>query len=503
MYKNTIKEIMLNFFITISLGILSFCLNSIFSKSLGSENLGLMRLFTQLVAYLNLAEMGVGTATAYALYKPLSENNFFKASIVINTIEKLYDKIFYAIIILGTSLIFILPFFNDSIILKSLIPVYWMIYVLNTAISYKFAKYSILFTANQEYKYVRLVQGLTKILVVTLQIISLLKIKSFLIFALLMSLENIFQYIFYKKHYLKKYNYIQKTKEKDLTIGKNIFNLFWHKLGGVIIFNTDYIVISKFLSLNAVGIYSSYMLIIGMLNTIIMTVLNVINPRVGNFIAKNSKNEIFKLWERLNIILIFVGTILTIGTFLNIDLFISLWMGQNYIYDKKIISLLMINLFILLTRGITDIFKNNSGFYDDVYLPILESLINLIISIILVIHIGIAGVIIGTLFSNILIIYLWSPILIFRRCFEKKGLDYLKKLFKNMMIVIFDVFLCIVFIKNLSLESSLNWKNFILNVIKSGMSILLISFAIFLFHEDFRENIRLLVRALKLKLKRG
>lgn len=503
MNKNIFKEIRINFLITFGVGILSFYLNSIFSEKLGSENLGLMRLFTQLIAYLNLAEMGVGTATAYALYKPLAEKNFLKASAIVNTIEILYNKIFYAIIIIGASLVFVLPFFNKSINLKSLIPIYWLIYVVNTAFSYKFAKYSILFTANQEYKYVRLIQGISKIIVILLQIITLIKLKSFLIFVILINVENILQYTLYKKHYLKNYEYIKKTKEKDISIGKNIFNLFWHKLGGVIIFNTDYIIISKFLSLNAVGIYSSYMLIIGMLNTITMTMLNVINPRIGKFIAQKSKEEIFKLWKNLNILLVFVGTILTIGTFINIDSFIFLWMGENYIYDKKIISLLMINLFILLTRGITDIFKNNSGFYDDVYLPILESLLNLIISIILVIRIGIAGVIIGTVFSNILIIYLWSPILVFRRCFEKKGLDYLKKLLQNMLVVIFDIFICTIFIKKLNLEFSLNWKIFIINLVKSGLMISIISFIIFLFHQDFRENIKLLGNTLKIKLKRS
>lgn len=503
MYKNIIKEVGINFVITFGLGILSFYLNKVFSDSLGSENLGLMRLFTQLIAYLNLAEMGVGTATAYSLYKPFAEKNYFKVSIVVNTIENLYNKVFYGIVIGGIAVTFLLPFLSNSITIKSIVLVYWLIYVLNTALSYKFAKYSILFTANQEYKYVRLVQGLVKIIITLLQIISLIKIKSFLIFTLLISLENILQYIFYKKHYLKNYNYIKKTEEKDLSIRKNIFNLFWHKLGGVIIFNTDYIIISKFISLTAVGVYSSYMLIIGMLNTIVMTILNVINPKIGNFIAQKSKNEIFSLWKSLNIMLVFIGTILTVGTFINIDSFIFLWMGEDYIYDKKIIILLMINLFILLTRGITDIFKNNSGFYDDVYLPIIESLLNLVVSIILVINMGIAGVIIGTIVSNILIIYLWSPILIFKRCFDKEGIDYLKKLLQNILSVYVSSFICVNFLKKLNLDISLNWKIFILNVIKSGLIISVISIVVFLFHKDFRENTKLLLNILKSKLKRS
>ncbi|MGL6132119.1 MAG: lipopolysaccharide biosynthesis protein, partial [Fusobacteriaceae bacterium] len=401
MYKNFFKETGINFIITIGIGLLSFWMNSTFAQNLGSENLGLMRLFTQLIAYLNLAEMGVGTATAFSLYKPLSSKDNYKISVILNTIQKLYSKICYIILIVGFGLALLLPTFNNKISINSIVLVYWLIYVLNTALSYKYAKYPILYTADQNFKYVRLVQGLAKILVVIFQIIVLIYFKSFILFVLLISFENIIQYIFYKKYYLKNYKNIIVTKEIDSTIKKNIFNLFWHKLGGVIIFNTDYIVISKFISLEAVGIYSTYILVINMLTTILMTVLNVVNPKIGSFIAQNNKKSIYELWKKLNIIIIFIGNVFVLITYLNINSFIFLWMGKNFIYGKEMIILLMVNLFIQLTRGITDSFKNNSGFYDDIHLPIIESFLNLTCSIVLVKYIGIKGVVIGTIISNV------------------------------------------------------------------------------------------------------
>ena len=88
------KEIFLNFIITFSISIFSFFINKYFIFYLGIESLGLMKLFTQLLAYLNLAEIGLASASTYALYKPLAEKNYKQISIVINTITLLYNKIF-------------------------------------------------------------------------------------------------------------------------------------------------------------------------------------------------------------------------------------------------------------------------------------------------------------------------------------------------------------------------------------------------------------------------
>ena len=123
------------------------------------QNLGLMKLFTQLLAYLNLAEIGLASASTYALYKPLAEKNYKQISIVINTITSLYNKIFLFILMVGLFLNPIIPFFIKDKIIDKNIYLYWSLYVISTALSYSFVKYSVLFTADQKFGFVRLVQG--------------------------------------------------------------------------------------------------------------------------------------------------------------------------------------------------------------------------------------------------------------------------------------------------------------------------------------------------------
>lgn len=162
-----------------------------------------------MIAYLSLAELGLGTASTYVLYKPLAEKNLEKINIVVSTIESIYKKIALFVLIVGLVLNPIIPFFiKDSSLTKD-IYLYWSLYVLNTSLSYGFAKYSVLFTANQEFEIVRIIQGISRIISQGLQILILLKYQSFVGFIFLLILENIVQYIFYKN-----YSYIKKLKKE-------------------------------------------------------------------------------------------------------------------------------------------------------------------------------------------------------------------------------------------------------------------------------------------------
>ena len=486
------KEIFLNLIITIGISITLFLVNRYFAFYLGMKNLGLMKLFTQLLAYLNLAEIGLASASTYALYKPLAEKNYNQISIVINTITSLYNKIFLFILLVGLLLNPIIPFFIKDKIIDKNIYFYWSLYVISTALSYSFVKYSVLFTADQKFGFVRLIQGGSRIFCQTLQILVIIKLQSFLIFILLLILDNIIQYIFYKIYYKKYYSYIFKTEIKDKSIIKNLKNLFWHKIAGLIVFNTDLILISKFISLEIVGIYASCQMIIQMIMTIINIVLNVLRPKIGKFIAENNKEKVFNYWKNLNILFLGVSIIFSFCTYKLTNSFIILWLGEKFILPKLTVFLIMINLFIQCFRGVMEIFKDGSGFFDDIQLPISEAVINFVLSIILVRYIGLNGIVIGTIVSNILIIYIARPIIVFKRCFDKDIKDYIKIYGNYLILIIISILSCNFILKFISLKVVNSWFDWIINGIIVGSITFVIIFIIFLSNKDFRDNILLL-----------
>ncbi|MEE0138206.1 lipopolysaccharide biosynthesis protein [Fusobacterium ulcerans] len=494
MNKIFIREIWINFIITIFTSLFSFIINKYFANYMGIEKLGLMKLFTQIMAYLNLVDMGIASASTYALYEPLYKKNIERISIIINTITSLYNKVFFFIIIIGLLINPIIPFFIKDNIFSKEIYLYWSLYVINTAITYLFVKYSILFTANQEFLYVRVVQGMSKIFYQILQIIVIIKIHSFFLFIFLLISDNVTQYIFYKYHYKKYYSHIIKTHEKDKSIGENLKNLFWHKIAGLVVFNTDLILISKFISLEIVGIYASYQMIEQMILTILSIILNVLRPMIGKYIAIHTKEEIYDYWKKLNISFLLISIVFSYCTYYLINGFVSLWLGRSYILSDMTVLLICINLFIRCFRGVTDIFKDGSGFFDDIHLPIAEAAINFVSSLILVFYLGLNGVIIGTILSNVLIICIAKPLLVFKRCFNKDYKKYIKVYGNYLLLIMFSLILSKFLLNYIPILEIYTWVDWLKKAVLITSIISTITLVIFLFSKDFRESIAVIRR---------
>ena len=366
---------------------------------------------------------------------------------------------------------------------------YWVLYVLNTVSTYLFIKYIILFTANQEFIFVRFIQSVSKIFFQILQIIFIIKFHSFFLYIMLLILDNLIQWAFFRKHYRKKYSYIKKTKEKYEGIKNDIKNLFWHKIGGLVVSNTDLILISKFTNLKIVGIYASYQLIIQALLTIINIFLNVLSPKIGKYISEHTKNESYYCFRKYNVLFCFISIVFTYCTFILIDSFIVLWLGDTFILKKITLKLICFNLGVSLFRGNLDIFKSGAGFFDDIKAPILESIINLFTSIILGIKLGLDGVIIGTIISNIIVILIYKPILVFERCFNKNIKNYIEIYVNYLLLTIISLFICNFILKLISLKIVNIWYDWLINAIIVGSITFIVIFIIFFSNKDFRKII--------------
>lgn len=484
------KEIILNFIFTLLTSIIMFFQNKYFVEYMGIETLGIMKLFSQLLQYLNIVEMGLGSASTFSLYKPLTEKNYEQVSIILSTIKSIYNKIALLLFCLGILVTPILPFFMKVKSFDKVIYIYWILYVLNTVSTYLFIKYVVLFTANQEFIYVRFIQSLSKFIYQILQIWLIIKYHSFLIFIILLILDNLTQYILFKRYFNKNYSFIYSTKKKYKGLNRDIKNLFWHKIGILVVFNTDLILISKFGSIEVVGIYANYQLVVQMITTVINIVVNVIRPKIGKYIAINSKEKIYKLFKKINIIFLLIGIIFSYCTYILINYFISLWIGKEYTLSNLSVQLICINIFTMCFRVILDTFKDGSGFFDDIQCPILESIINLVFSIILGIKYGLNGIIMGTIISNISIILIYKPILTFKRCFNQELKEYVKVYGNYLILIIISLLSLNKIIKIFIVDEINSWLNWILYSIKISIFTSIVLSIVFLLSKEFRSILK-------------
>ncbi len=502
MKKDILKGVVVTNIILVVIAILKIYTNRFFVLNLGLEKLGLIKLFEQILGYLSLTELGLGSASTFALYKPLANGDYKRVKEILYTIQKLYTKIIYLFLGLGALATFILPFIIKNIVIDYTIVLYWLMYLTSSALSYFMAKYIILYNADRRVNFVKISQGIVIILLNALQLISLIIFKSLFVFILLITMSNILRIIIFKRYYRRYYSFLDSISSDgfiiDRSIIKNVKQIFVHKVCYVIAFNTDLIVISSFVSLKMVGLYASYLTITMMILSFVGNFNSIIKPHIGRFIAISTKNDIYKRFKEINILYLFSAIILGISVYNLIQPFMRIWINNKF-NDNSIIVLLSLSLSLLIYRECLEIFKMGSGFFSDIHLPIIESLLNLVISIVLVRYIGVLGVIIGTVTSEVIVYLSFKPILTYRECFDKSFIVYLRDYSKYIMYSIVSVVVSQLIINGLNL----NIKSF-LDFIISGFIIVILLFfingLIFITNKEFRKQVFYSINIIKNKI---
>ncbi|MDH5092756.1 hypothetical protein GNF79_06655 [Clostridium perfringens] len=441
----------MNFIFYIFNIVFSFISRSFFIRILGADINGLNSLYMSLIGFLNVAELGVGAAVGYSLYEPLSKKKYFKINDIMILFKYYYINIAKIILILGSVLSLFLKFLVKGQVNINLAYIYYFLYLINCSISYLFTYKQTLIIADQKQYKIAYVLNTTKIMKMIVQCILLYVTKSFFVWILLEILFNLLGMILvnhkinleYKNNITYKSNKsIKIIKNENFRIGKNIRNVFFHKLAGFVVGQTDAILISIFSNLKETGIYTNYIMIISALTGLLGTVIGSVMPSIGNLIAEESKEKSYKIFKKLYLLDNLLAGFISFGVYKLINEFIIFWVGKEYLFSNYIVMILVINLYIQISRGTVDRFKDGFGIYWDVFAPIIESIINLIFSLLLAWKFGIVGIFIGTIISNIVIVELWKPYIVFKEGFNIKISNYVKQkldiLTKNILIILFS-----------------------------------------------------------------
>ncbi|EAS0610783.1 hypothetical protein E9370_22740, partial [Salmonella enterica] len=217
--------------------------------------------------------------------------------------------------------------------------IYWAFFVINTSLTYSYAKHSTLLTANQQYSVVRKIQGGGKILIIALQILLLVTTHNFLLYLLVETIGVIVQYFIFKNIINNDIHFKvvpQSISDDEKTTLKNelkikIKNMFFHKIGGVLVLNTDYLLVSKFLNLSYVTIYGSYMMVFQVVTVLMSSFVNAITASVGNFLINQNDDEVTSIAKQFNTVFIALATFISLNMYFLVNDFITSWIGEKFI----------------------------------------------------------------------------------------------------------------------------------------------------------------------------
>lgn len=423
--------------------IISFIARIIFVKFLSDEYLGLNGLFTNLLTMLSLVELGVGSALVYSLYKPLADGDNEKVKSLMDLYRKAYNIIGGVVLIIG---ILFIPFYRyliSEVPSISHLDFIYILFVLNTAISYFYSYKRSLIICDQKRYIATIYRYVFYFLLNVFQIIVLFLTHNYILYLITQVvftwLENICISIKADRMYpyLKDKN-IKKLDKKELnTISKNVRAMLFHKIGGVVVNSTDNILISKLVGLIAVGMYSNYYLITSALDTITAQFFNAITASVGNLGACTNSKKVKETFNTTFFLNYLIYGVITVCLLILFNPFIEVWLGKKYLFDFGVVLVITICFYLKGIRKTCLTFKDALGlFWQDRYKPIIESIINLVASIILGIRYGVLGIFMGTIISTVTTSLWIEPYVLYKYYFKENIIDYLYRFIKYTLVVV-------------------------------------------------------------------
>lgn len=464
--KNVLGSFISSFF-SIVVGLIA---QKLFLKILGTEYLGLNGLFDNVLSMLCIVELGVGTAIIYNLYKPIVEKNIEQIKSLMYFYRKAYNIITVIIFTLG---IIVLPFIKyivGEVTVDVNINLVYFLFLLNVVASYILSyKRSILYASKKNY-IVNLIHILYLIVANMLQLSVLYMTKNYYVYLIVRVLMTLMENVIISIAVNKRFAYLKlddaKPLDKDTEndIFKKVKALFFHKIGGFVVLGTDNIIISKFLGLIVVGLYSNYCLIINSVVRLFSQIIVSLTPSVGHLIVQNDKERNYNSFKKIRFMTFWIDTFVSISVLVIMQSFICIWLGKEYLLDNIVLFILVFNCFQSLFKNSFAVFKDAAGiYYEDRFVPLIEAGVNIVVSVILCKLIGLPGVFIGTIASSIVHWVYSFPVIVFKKLFDKPYRLYIKD--TVLYFILFILIAIVTYFVSFSINISNMWIMFFINVL--------------------------------------
>lgn len=451
--QNTTRNIFYGYIGTIVIAIFSFFNRTVFIYRLGAEYLGISGLFTDVLGLLSFTELGIGSAMTFCLYKPIAEQNIGQIKALMILYKKIYRVIAAIVMVLGLALYPFIPYLVNTDGDIGNVQFYYILYLISTVSSY-FVTYKYSFVeANQKKYIVTNAETLTQVLIYLVQIIFLLVTNDFVIYLIIQIVLGILQKIAVSLYINKKYTFLADKDAPELEqdalkdIKSSIKAMFIDKIGSILIYQTDNILISVFVNTAAVGLMSNYRLLSSTVSKATNMIFVSCVASLGNMFAKNDTDakQIFRTYNFLGFWI--NGFVLVAFTVL-VQPFIELWVGKDLLADDLTVFLYFLGTYVYGQAMIIINFRTASGlFKEDKWVSVVQAIVNLIVSVICLIKWDLPGVYIGTLVARLVELVI-RPNILFSRRLHIEPKEYYLRYIKNLFdIAVPSIFLLVLRMK--------------------------------------------------------
>lgn len=423
--KNTARNIFFAFANKMVAILLPFISRTIILYLLGEEYLGVGSLFSSILSFLNLAELGLGAAIVYALYKPVEEQDTEKICAYLAYYRRLYRWIGIVMLGMGTFMLPAIPY-----LIKGQPPaginvyILFYLYLINSVISYLFAGYKqCLLVAHQRSDIKSKISLIFNVFINISEIIVLVLTQNFYAYALVPIVGTIITNMM--NAWVTNRNYPEYQcrgnleKAEKQAIQKRLSGLVGTKLNSIVIHAADMIVISAFLGLTATTIYGNYYYLLSAVNSFVVLFFSSMTASVGNSLITETVDKNFKLFNKISFLNAWITGWCAVCLLCLYHPFMLIWTGEKLAYPLGMEIALVVYFYMFSSQRALLVFKDAAGiWYEDRYRPYVCMIVNIVLNVLMVQVIGTYGVVLSSIVSFVISIP-WVNHTLFKTLFKR------------------------------------------------------------------------------------
>ena len=431
--KNTVVGVLSQAMITLT----SFITQYVFIKFMTAEYLGARGLFSAILEFLSLAELGIGLVLVYSMYKPIVDQDERKLIALTQFYRRAYNLIAAMVFGVGMCLMPFLSFFIEDMDSVPHARLIYFLYLISSAASYLWVYKMSILNADQKVYIIHAYSAIFSILQCIGQVIVLIVTRNFFLYLIIQGVVTVTKNILISHRAEKLYPFLNSkekiilTKEEKTGIYKNVFAMFNHRVGATVLGSTDNLLITKFIGIIYCGFYSNFKLIVNLMNAFLNQFFNAMLSSVGNLTTSESKEASYHTFKYLHFLSFWVYTFCTVS-------FIELanpviWVmfhREEFAFGFPTVLMIGLNFYIVGIRKVPLTFKEAMGLlWYDRYKPVIEAAINVVVSIVCIQRMGIAGIFFGTIFSMAATSLWVEPLVLFKHGFERSWGEFWRRNF--------------------------------------------------------------------------
>lgn len=473
------------------LAILGFVRVDFFIDNLGDEIYAINQLFFQIFAYISLVEAGIGPLITQQYYKFFVDQDHKSINGLYTTSKKMLQKISIVILIIGFIVSFFLKFLTNNSLSLGYMQIVFMIFLFRSILEYLMLSPRLVLQADQKIYKINVLLNFYKVIEIIVEIILLQCGIDYLVILLSSIVVRFLSYYYTNRKIFREYPWLKIVKKSESVKLKDSTSVLWHKLADAIYNNTDILLISAKLEPVAVVVYSAYKYIVKFIADGVYILSNALTASFGNVVYKNKTEDGRLIFEEMNMAFFATASFFTIAIYVLSHSFVSLWLGPDKLMNNLAFIFMIIVLFNDIARRPLIICRDANGLFKETQkITIAESLLNLILSIVLISKYGLAGVLFATAFSTLVTSFWFYPQYIYRQVFKTSDKQYYLKYFICLIITLIG---CFIGRHLLEIFTSTSYISWILSaIVICLLAIVLIAITFIMFFKDFR---RLLYKA--------